>query len=729
MKYFCKFIFLILLISPACLYAETATDSVHCQSTDSLLISELDEITVTGKRPESIIRADRISYFPNSLVAGNQGNLYDALQALPGIRIDTDGTVTANGVQVLTIEIDGRKSILKGKELLSYLRSVPVTNIEKIEIISFGGARSEGTDPLMTLNIKMRGKKTEGYLVGANMDGKYGNARQFFGSAAGEYTRGNHDFNLSLSSYLAHNPSDLMTDRPYLDLAERLTQEYSRWRTDNIIHLSAAYSFHPSPDLVTGLSINYNFFRRSEAAEMTTFIPSVENPNATTNDALFGTNSIYGGIFVKRDLNSGRGNWIVSCDFFRHEDSESQLMVNNLGSCIDGTVTGTTYGIFGTADWTGILSSHWKLSSGARLSYVSMDRGGRYIDNEESPINPTAGASRSLDSDFGYSENVNALYAEATASYGSVNAGIGVRAERSNLRNVFSGNESAGATDFSRHSIHLYPSLSFTISQPDKGSWMISYANRVKRPRFADLDPFIHLFDDITHVGGNINLKESSSHSLNVIWTDNSLLRAVLSGEIISDEITKCYRALDDIIVYVYPENLPLHLQALLSVAANNIQVCRWWSISTVANLVYSKYKFPEHLQLDANASFTPIAEARSRFSLSSTAAVEIKASYQGPSAFGQARVAHRWNTHIAANKSFLGGRLSLSVYLNDLFNSNYPVSSILLNGRKATLQEKEYEDMRKIGVSVSYNFNGGIQNKQKNQRESWIDELNRVNL
>lgn len=81
------------------------------------------------------------------------------------------------------------------------------------------------------------------------------------------------------------------------------------------------------------------------------------------------------------------------------------------------------------------------------------------------------------------------------------------------------------------------------------------------------------------------------------------------------------------------------------------------------------------------------------------------------------------------ANKTFLVGRFALSVYIDDLFDSCYRVSTILLNGRKATLREKEYEEMRKAGVSLSYNFNGGIRSKKNNSGNSLIDELNRVNL
>ncbi|MDE6057104.1 MAG: outer membrane beta-barrel family protein, partial [Muribaculaceae bacterium] len=108
---------------------------------------------------------------------------------------------------------------------------------------------------------------------------------------------------------------------------------------------------------------------------------------------------------------------------------------------------------------------------------------------------------------------------------------------------------------------------------------------------------------------------------------------------------------------------------------------------------------------------------------------VEAGASYRGSMVFGQARTSHVWNTYFGLKKNFLDGRLSLSVYVKDLFNTNHFNSSILLSGRKAILYEKEFEDMRKVGISISWRINGGIGNSEKKDRNVWIDELNRVNL
>ena len=67
---------------------------------------------------------------------------------------------------------------------------------------------------------------------------------------------------------------------------------------------------------------------------------------------------------------------------------------------------------------------------------------------------------------------------------------------------------SAESKDYAGHDLRIYPSVALSINAAESGSWVLSYSGKITRPRFADLDPFIHIFDDITHVGGNVNLKK-----------------------------------------------------------------------------------------------------------------------------------------------------------------------------------------------------------------------------
>lgn len=710
-------------------FPSNQTDLGEMQVPDSIMFSELEEVTVSAQRPSTILRADKISYLPSAMVSGSQGNVYEAIQSLPGVTIDSDSEIKINGVQNLTVNIDGRKTVLNGENLINYLKSVPVSDIEKIEVVSSGGAKADGADSVTILNLVKRRKKDDSYTLGVNVDGQLWKARQLYGSVFADYCKNGHGVAVNYSHYVARNPSELLTDRPYLDFDERLTQVYDRKRRDSSHSLSLAYDYRPASRYTFGSTINYNYFERNEPAVMTTAFPFEPNLNVTYNKALFVTHNLFGDVYLKRQLSDSRSGWTAACDFFRYESSEGQLMEDNTGMSVDGHMGGNTYGVVCTFDFNKWISRHWQILGGARVSYVDMNSEGCYMGYPAKYSGESSRRTGDLDSSFGYNENVNALYVEGKGEYGIMGLCLGIRAEQSNLTTYFSGNESSESRDIFRKYLHLYPSLSLMFSESGCGSWMLAYANKVTRPKFSDLDPFIHLFDDITHVGGNINLKESNRHSLSLIWSDNGHWRVMAAGEYTADDIVKYYRELNDRIVYVTPENIPSHFQLLFSVAGSNIGFTPWWSVSITGNIIYSTYRFGEDTGLRKNTLLTPMVDLKNVLKLPYQVSAEVNASFRGRMAFGQAQISSVWNTYIGFRKNFCEGKVSLSIYVKDIFNSNHFKSTILLSGRKAALYEKEYEDMRKIGVSLSWRINGGAGISKKEERNAWIDELNRVNL
>ena len=67
-------------------------------------VNELQELTVTAKRPDATVSADKISYSPATMLSG-QSNLYEDLKAIPGITIDSKGSISLNGVQDVAVYI------------------------------------------------------------------------------------------------------------------------------------------------------------------------------------------------------------------------------------------------------------------------------------------------------------------------------------------------------------------------------------------------------------------------------------------------------------------------------------------------------------------------------------------------------------------------------------------------------------------------------------------------
>jgi len=697
--------------------AQMPTDSTTAGA-DSIAMMNLDAVTVTARRPVAVTTADKISYTPSATLSAGGSNIHDTLASLPGVTINSHGSISVNGRQGVQITIDGRKSILSGDALNNYLKSLPASNVDRIEIITTPSAKNDAASASTTINIRLRRASDDGFTFGAGTDCRLWKAKRGLANIHAGYSNGSHRFSLTYAAMTARYPSSLITDRPYADTGMNISQHYFRHRKDFMHNVSANYDWRITPALTLGSSLAANLYTRKESASMHTCIPAADTPLLTDNATRFHTRNIYGNLYLRRTGPLPESDMTLNLDFFNYRNTERQAMDDNSGSDIDCDMGGSTSGYVGSLDVRHPLSGHWHLSGGIRASYVTMHNDGQYT-----------GTSDVLGSTFGYRENINAIYAESRARYGHVTATVGLRMEQTNLSTTFTGNEATQRTDYTDHSVNLFPTLSLKYTAGNGNDMLLAYTRGITRPRYADLNPFIHIYDDITHIGGNINLRPSITHNIQAAWSHASWLRVSINAGYTSDAIVKCYREINRRLTYVSPENLPRHLSMSLGIAAVNISVTRRWRLSATGTLLYSNYHFPPLTGISPNCMFTPMCDIKNIFDFPHDLSAELSGSWRGRSVYGQARVSAVSQVYIGVRKSILGSHGSVTLYVRDLFNTNHPTSVIRLAGRQATVIEHEYEDMRLIGASLSLRFNSGRPQRHIQDKRNWTDEMNRVNL
>ena len=119
---------------------------------DSLLM-ELPEIMVTGERPVVKAEEGKLVYDLPRLVNNLPvDNAMDAIKELPGI-VDIGNGLKLAG-QNINIVINGKVSSLTPEQLHELLRSIPVSHIEKAEVMYSAPARYQGRCPMVNLVLK-----------------------------------------------------------------------------------------------------------------------------------------------------------------------------------------------------------------------------------------------------------------------------------------------------------------------------------------------------------------------------------------------------------------------------------------------------------------------------------------------------------------------------------------------------------------------------------------------
>jgi hypothetical protein len=138
----------------------------------------LQGITLESNKVQ--IKEDTVSYVVDSTMYRKNDNVEEVLKKLPGVQVDKDGTVTAQGKQVTKVKVNGKEFF--GGDVTTATRELNADMVDRIQIIDDYGDQSAFTgikdgDPSKTLNIQLKKDKNKGYFgtvtAGAGKEQRY----------------------------------------------------------------------------------------------------------------------------------------------------------------------------------------------------------------------------------------------------------------------------------------------------------------------------------------------------------------------------------------------------------------------------------------------------------------------------------------------------------------------------------------------------------------------------
>lgn len=146
----------------------------------------LKGVTVTAVNAVEI-KEDTIEYKASAYKVRPGSPVEELIRKLPGVVVDKDGNITAQGQQVTKIRVNG-KDFFAG-DVQTATKNIPADIIDKLQIIDDFGDQANITgiktgDPEKILNLQIRKDRNKGYfmqgLLGVGNDGRYiGNLSAF----------------------------------------------------------------------------------------------------------------------------------------------------------------------------------------------------------------------------------------------------------------------------------------------------------------------------------------------------------------------------------------------------------------------------------------------------------------------------------------------------------------------------------------------------------------------
>ncbi|MDE7024731.1 MAG: TonB-dependent receptor, partial [Paramuribaculum sp.] len=144
---------------------------------------QLKDVTVTAVKTQIKVMEDTVEFNADSYKTQPNAVVEDLLKRLPGVEVDSDGKITANGKSVTKILIDGKEFFSDDPKVAS--KNLPVNMIDKLQVVDRKSdlARLTGVDDgedETVINLTVKKDMKNGYF--GNVEAGYGTENRYTGS-------------------------------------------------------------------------------------------------------------------------------------------------------------------------------------------------------------------------------------------------------------------------------------------------------------------------------------------------------------------------------------------------------------------------------------------------------------------------------------------------------------------------------------------------------------------
>ncbi|MEO1032284.1 MAG: TonB-dependent receptor [Bacteroidota bacterium] len=691
----------------------------------------LDEVVVEAEKPMVQVMADKTVFNVQNTInaAGDSG--FELLRKAPGIIIDNNDSLIVEGKTGVLIYIDDKPSVLRGEDLINYLKSIQSSDIEAIEIITQPSSKYDAEGNAGIINIKFKRDKSLGT-----------NGSVASGITYGEFARVNSSVSFNSRSkktnFYGTFSNRFGESLSFINLYRQQNNTIFDARTETIsdnINTNARFGFDWYADKKStfGIIVSGNFSNNDSFADSRT--PII--PGGTTNpdqvlvagsDVQSDVSNLYANINYRyKGDNDSAIN--VDVDYGRYTRDRENFQPNQyfngdetqlISETINFMVTPIEIDLFtAKVDYEKKVLKG-KLSFGGKFSKVVTDNQFDFYDR----INGQDILSEERSNDFEYDENVNALYFNYSRQFKKWNLQFGLRMENTQSDGILTSIQEDQNDRVKRNYTDWFPSGGVTYQMNQKNSFALTYSRRIQRPNYASLNPFEYKIDELSFSKGNPFLQPQYTDNIKLSHTFNYRLTTSLSYSFVKDFFARITEAVGDDQNFLITRNVANQKVINLGVSYPT-SFTNWWSVYLSVNAYRSIYEAtnPDFNEISQN---TLSLYAQNTFKLPKGFRAELSGWYSSPSVWGGTyETSSIGSLNIAIQKRFFDDKLIARLSFNDiLFTSPWEgvteFGNLIINGDGGS-------DSRQVRFNLTYNF-GRNEIKKARKRDTGLeDEKNRI--
>jgi outer membrane receptor protein involved in Fe transport len=706
-------------------YAQTTTPekpAIKPATTVKPKEAVVPEVTVSAERPTN--RIDRQVYDVKSDVSSTNGTAADALNNVPSVNVDPDGSITLRGSPNVQIMVDGKPSaMLQGDNRGPALQAMAADDIESIEVINNPGAQfgnEAGGGPILNL-VMRRNRKPGGF---ATVNGNTGTAGRYNSAVNASYNEGPWGFQGSANVRHDGRNSVAEVTRDRLDPATgnfvHSSQESVGKGLNDMAGLNGQVSYNLNQtDTLTG-SVNYNSRTNDQRGNdhyingATSVIPASDYVRSTVRNG-DSKNFAWGSRYDHKGELPGE-TLKIDLRVSASENDNVSAYTNDYATPGMVDTRANQHSDFSThiVDFTGDYERPlWGGTAKAGYKVASNNSSFNTLYTDIDPVTGIAKINNGRTNAYELDETVYALYASyqmrLNERWGAL---AGLRTEYTDMDI----DQITGSVKAKNNYINYIPSLFATYKATDTANIRFAYARRIRRPNANDLNPYVTYRDEFNVSSGNPNLKPTKTDSFEVGYeTKFGGLETNLRGYYRRDTdaiVDYRYFVAPNVLLTTKANGEGSHSSGLEFTVSGKLTPTL--TLNTSGNLARTQQSFYDDTGLLVTRTANSLS-GRARLNYQYDAANQIQMALQmmGKTLSGQG---YRSPNH-TFNMSWrhtVTPQLTLVANVTDLFNTNKMETVI----NSAALRETSTRrfDGRVFYVGLSYRFGGASSSGEKEE-------------
>lgn len=682
-----------------------SSDSVH----------QLKQVVVSSKKPLYEVKIDRTVVNVDASPSNVGTNVIEVLEKAPGVNVDKDGNISLKGKNAVLVMIDGRPSYLTPADLFNYLKSLPSTAIDQIELMTNPPAKYDASGNAGVINIKTKKNKTMGFNGTYNASIGQGVYNRNSNSLNLNYRKNklNVFSNMSYSNWSGFN--DLKILRKYKDDQNNVKAifdqtAFAKNNEDDNVNLKIGFDY--TINNKTNIGAILSGFVNPELS-INNNISLLKSPNNTIDSIVNSTNSISNtwknistNIYLQHKFDSLGKELNIDIDASKFNSSSKSVLINRMLNADNSYRSSEKLlGKFPIdiqivsikSDYSHPLKNKGKVELGAKSSYVETTNEANFFNIL--PWGQTIDFNKT--NSFNYKENINAAYLNYSKEIKKWGFQLGLRAENTNSDGYQKGNAQRKDSSFTRSYTNIFPTSYITYTANEKNQYTINFGRRIDRPSYQDLNPFVFYLDNFTYNKGNPFLQPQISNNVELAYTYNQFITTTLNYSV-TNKIFQESMIQDGYATIVQTNNIGTKTNYGVS---TNIQYEAKKIFSSNIYLAYTHDNYKGEVagdKLDVSADMYLIS-LNNQFKFSKGWNAELSGWYRTKGVEGQLLINPLSQVTMAIQKQVLKNKGTFKFGVRDIFLTNFPSGIIRFSKTEANFSNRR--DTRIFSLSFTYRF------------------------